>query len=337
MDKQNEIGVEDPVEIHFSNPLLLGDLEPKIEISPSADFDYTWSDAGRKLKIIPGENWKASKNYFVKIKDVKNLFLIRDSISLSFSTIDLPKVQSFYPEKDAKNVTIDIEDPLRVVFDRSLDNFNIKFEVSPRRVIGYKLDGDKKIIHFVFKDGYEKGRKYEIKLYAKTKEDESEKYQVIYETNFETEPPVIEEWSKDYESRISQAKKFTKAKIREGKYIDINLGIQIMTIFENGEVLDSFLISSGKRGMDTPKGQFEVSNKHPRPWSKTYGLYMPYWMAIVSSGKFGIHELPEWPGGYKEGQNHLGTPVSHGCVRLGIGAAKKVYDWADIGTPIIIY
>jgi lipoprotein-anchoring transpeptidase ErfK/SrfK len=64
---------------------------------------------------------------------------------------------------------------------------------------------------------------------------------------------------------------------------------------------------------------------------------MPYWMAIVPGGKFGIHELPEWPGGYKEGANHLGTPVSHGCVRLGVGPAQTVYNWADIGTPVVVH
>jgi lipoprotein-anchoring transpeptidase ErfK/SrfK len=97
------------------------------------------------------------------------------------------------------------------------------------------------------------------------------------------------------------------------------------------------MISSGKRGMDTPKGSFQIRNKFPRAWSKKYGLFMPYWMAIVPSGQFGIHELPEWPGGYKEGQNHLGTPVSHGCVRLGVGPAKIVYDWAEIGTAVIVH
>lgn len=89
--------------------------------------------------------------------------------------------------------------------------------------------------------------------------------------------------------------------------------------------------------MWTPTGEFKVHNKNPRAWSRTYGLYMPYWMAFVPSGKYGIHELPEWPGGYKEGANHLGTPVSHGCVRLGVGSAKAVYEWAEVGTPIVIY
>jgi lipoprotein-anchoring transpeptidase ErfK/SrfK len=89
--------------------------------------------------------------------------------------------------------------------------------------------------------------------------------------------------------------------------------------------------------MDTPRGRYAIQNKAVRPWSKAYSLYMPYWQAITPDGKYGIHELPEWPGGYKEGANHLGTPVSHGCMRLGIGPAKRVYEWAPIGTPVVIY
>lgn len=118
-----------------------------------------------------------------------------------------------------------------------------------------------------------------------------------------------------------------------GKKIVIHLKTQTMDVVENGEVLHSFQISSGKRGMQTPTGTFTVLNKSPRAYSKTYGLYMPFWMAFTTRGH-GIHELPEWPNGYKEGENHLGTPVSHGCVRLGVGSAKTVYDWAEVGTVV---
>ena len=97
------------------------------------------------------------------------------------------------------------------------------------------------------------------------------------------------------------------------------------------------MVSTGKRGMETKQGTFAIANKTPRAWSKKYGLFMPYWMALVKSGEFGIHELPEWPGGYKEGTNHLGTPVSHGCVRLGVGSAETVYNFAEVGTPVVIH
>ena len=64
---------------------------------------------------------------------------------------------------------------------------------------------------------------------------------------------------------------------------------------------------------------------------------MPYWMAITATGKYGIHELPVWPNGYREGEDHLGRPVSHGCIRLGLDSAKFMYEWSNIGTPIFIY
>ena len=159
----------------------------------------------------------------------------------------------------------------------------------------------------------------------------------MYSGYFETLPPAPETWEKDFALRLDQARRFTRPKISQGKYIDINLSVQIMSIFQDGKLVDSFLISSGKRGMDTPKGTHQIYNKSLRTWSKQYGLYMPYWMAIFPSGKYGLHELPEWPGGYKEGANHLGIPVSHGCVRLGVGAAEKVYNFADIGTPVVVY
>jgi lipoprotein-anchoring transpeptidase ErfK/SrfK len=337
IDKQSEIESQDAVVVNFYRPILARGVEPKINIYPEIEFEYSWSESGEKMVITPKEAWDLNKNYFVSVKDLKNIFLVNRDISFSFATRNYPEVSNFYPADRAQDVVIDIEDPLKVTFDKSLDNFNVKFETNPKRMIGYNLSEDKKTVSFIFQDGYEKGEEYQVGVYVKGKDEGQSDYHKIYESSFKAELPESPEWSNDFEKRLDQARRFTRAQVKNGKYIDINLGVQVMTIFENGKALESFLISSGKRGMDTPKGQFKVSNKHPRPWSKAYGLYMPYWMAIMPSGKFGIHELPEWPGGYKEGQDHLGTPVSHGCVRLGVGAAKRVYEWAEIGTPIVIY
>jgi len=121
-----------------------------------------------------------------------------------------------------------------------------------------------------------------------------------------------------------------------GKYIEINLSEQNLYTFEGTRLLNTYKISTGKWSMPTPEGEFTINNKDPRAYSATYKLYMPYWMSFIDS-KYGIHELPEWPDGTKEGEGHLGTPVSHGCVRLGRGAAQEVYDWAEIGTPVYIH
>ncbi|HEX8974217.1 MAG TPA: L,D-transpeptidase [Patescibacteria group bacterium] len=147
--------------------------------------------------------------------------------------------------------------------------------------------------------------------------------------------PIVRD--KNPATRLEEAKTYAKPQILDGKYIDISLSHQNMVLFENGQAVDAYLISSGKRGYDTPIGTYQIQNKVPRAWSRTYSLFMPHWMALVSDGKFGIHELPVWPGGYQEGANHLGIPVSHGCVRLGVGPAKRVYDWADVGTTVIVH
>lgn len=99
--------------------------------------------------------------------------------------------------------------------------------------------------------------------------------------------------------------------------------------------ISSFPVSTGIASMPTPKGTFRVLNKTPRAWSRAGGLWMPWWMHFSGRGH-GIHELPEWPNGKKEGAAHLGHAASHGCVRLGVGPAKQVYDWTPIGTPVII-
>ncbi|HPN54615.1 MAG TPA: L,D-transpeptidase family protein [Candidatus Moranbacteria bacterium] len=150
-------------------------------------------------------------------------------------------------------------------------------------------------------------------------------------------PLTSSERNKNPATRLQEAMVYAQPQILTGKYIDVSLAYQNIVIFENGKPLKAFLISSGVRGLYTPIGTFKIENKHPRAWSKNYGLWMPYWMAFLPSGEMGIHELPEWPGGYKEGANHLGTPASHGCIRLGMGSAKELYDWAEIGTPVVIH
>lgn len=126
-----------------------------------------------------------------------------------------------------------------------------------------------------------------------------------------------------------------KADIELPKRIEVNTGAQMLDYFLGGVRMGSFKISSGKASMPTPKGHYAIINKASKAWS-SYGLWMPYWMGM-GTGKFGFHELPIWPNGYREGENHLGKPVSHGCVRLGVGSAKFLYEWANVGTPVFIY
>lgn len=121
----------------------------------------------------------------------------------------------------------------------------------------------------------------------------------------------------------------------EGKYVLVDLSKQRLYRISGGTLEKTYVVSTGAWNTPTPVGTFSVNSKIRRAWSSTFKLWMPYWMAFIGT-EYGLHELPEWPNGYKEGQNHLGRPVSHGCIRLGVGDAAELYAWTDVGTPVVI-
>lgn len=127
-----------------------------------------------------------------------------------------------------------------------------------------------------------------------------------------------------------------KTLVKLAKRIEVNTGIEHeLSYFLGGVRIGKFPISAGLPNMPTPKGHFKIETKHPNAWS-SYGLWMPYWMNF-KNGKYGIHQLPYWSNGAVEGEESLGKPASHGCVRLGKEGAKAMYDFAEIGTEVFIY
>jgi len=337
IEPNKEVAPKDTIKIKFSEPMLPRQAIEAVEITPAVEVDYYWQDKNKTLLIVPASYWKPEQSYYISVSRAKSIMLTEVSSDLTFSTVEYPKLKEFYPPPGEKDVLLDIEDPVRAVFDKPIGDFNVKFIVRPFQDLAYEAEPESKEVKLLSKNELRRGQRYEIEIWAKHKDEDDSSYRKTFATFFETKPPPPPSWEKDFTLRLDQARRFTEPKIKEGKYIDLNLKSQVMTIFENGKLLDAYLVSSGKRGMPTPQGTFHIANKTPRAWSKKYGLYMPYWMALVSSGDFGIHELPEWPGGFKEGQSHLGTPVSHGCVRLGVGPAEIVYSWTEIGTPVVIH
>ncbi|MBI4434724.1 L,D-transpeptidase [Candidatus Uhrbacteria bacterium] len=124
------------------------------------------------------------------------------------------------------------------------------------------------------------------------------------------------------------------------KRIEIDRKAQLLQYAVGPYVLGEHRVSTGKPKTPTPKGTFRIVSKNNRAWSRRANLWMPKWMNFTGpgapAGRFGIHELPEWRSGKKEGASHLGVPVSGGCVRLGVGPAQTLYAWADVGTTVEI-
>jgi len=163
----------------------------------------------------------------------------------------------------------------------------------------------------------------------------SDKLELAFKTD-PTNPDTDGDGYKDGAEVLAGFDPLSSSKIKLPKKIEINLAKQKLAYFLGGVELGEFLVSSGTKAMPTPKGDFTVVNKSIKAWS-SYGLWMPYWIGLKGQ-RFGIHELPYWPNGVREGENHLGHPASHGCVRLGRnGEAKTIYNFAEVGILVHIY
>jgi LysM repeat protein len=122
----------------------------------------------------------------------------------------------------------------------------------------------------------------------------------------------------------------------KGKRIVVDLSAQRMYVYQNGQLLWNWVVSTGRPGQATAVGHYKVLNKLPNAYAYTWSLQMPYWLGIYWAGHLqnGIHALPIQANGQRLWAGYLGRPVSYGCVILGTKNAKTLYNWARVGTPV---
>jgi len=122
------------------------------------------------------------------------------------------------------------------------------------------------------------------------------------------------------------------------KRIVVDLSAQRMYVYQNGQILWNWVVSTGLPGRDTAVGSYKVLNKIPNAYASTWNLQMPYWLGIYWAGSLqnGIHALPIQSNGQRLWEGYLGQRVSYGCVILSTQNAATLYNWASVGTPVDI-
>jgi LysM repeat protein len=123
-----------------------------------------------------------------------------------------------------------------------------------------------------------------------------------------------------------------------GQRIVVDLSEQRMYVYQGGQLLWNWVVSTGRPGQTTAVGHYKVLNKIPNAYAYTWSLQMPYWLGIYWAGSLqnGIHALPIQANGQRLWDGYLGTPVSFGCVILSTQNAQTLYNWAAVGTPVDI-
>ncbi len=111
---------------------------------------------------------------------------------------------------------------------------------------------------------------------------------------------------------------------RGEREIRVFLALQYFGTYENGALVFWGPVSSGKKSRPTRPGKFVVKYKQRYKRSiKYHNAPMPY--SINYNGGYFIHE-----------QSLPGYPASHGCIRLLMADAKKLFYWAKIGDPVTV-
>jgi alkylation response protein AidB-like acyl-CoA dehydrogenase len=105
----------------------------------------------------------------------------------------------------------------------------------------------------------------------------------------------------------------------------IALTEQLAFLYRGDKLMAVATISTGRFDKPSPIGIFSVLDKKPFYRSKKYDNAPMPWMQRIDQYGIALH------GGYNPGY-----PASHGCIRLPLAFAKKLYSITDIGTPVLI-
>ncbi len=105
----------------------------------------------------------------------------------------------------------------------------------------------------------------------------------------------------------------------------VDLGRQRATVYRNGVRIGVSTISSGKDGYETPTGVFTILEKDVDHRSRTYDdAPMPFQQRLT------------WKGVALHAGNLPGFPASHGCVRLPLEFAKRLFTITPMGGTVVI-
>ena len=96
----------------------------------------------------------------------------------------------------------------------------------------------------------------------------------------------------------------------------VDVSSQTMTISQYGRVIYSWPVSTARPGYITPRGNYRPTRLHRMWYSRKYEMSPMPW-SVFFRGGYAIHGT--------NAVKRLGTPASHGCIRLHTSNAAKFY------------
>jgi len=138
-------------------------------------------------------------------------------------------------------------------------------------------------------------------------------------------PPAVAD---EYHNTI--ARTILNLQQSKDRWIEIDLTNQRLVAWSGSEAVYDVIISTGKDATPTPTGTFAIQSKHEIARMQGPGYDVPdVPFTMYYYGGYAIH------GAYWH--NNFGTPVSHGCTNVAVNHAEWLFNWADLGTPVVVH
>jgi len=121
-----------------------------------------------------------------------------------------------------------------------------------------------------------------------------------------------------------------RSTVKARKWIEIDLSQQRLYAHQNGKVVFTTRISSGRYPYRTPVGRFRIWSKVRRQTMSGPGYRLPnvQWV-MYFAGDNAIHGT-YW-------HHNFGRPMSHGCINATNQAARWLYRWAPLRTLVVVH
>jgi len=130
------------------------------------------------------------------------------------------------------------------------------------------------------------------------------------------------------------------------RLITISLQAQRLVAYDRGRVAVDTLVTTGRPALATDIGAMRVTRKDSpwtmqSPWPKGSPEWYPdtpvrmvLW--FTDNGE-GLHDASWQPDATLGPGSQNGPFASHGCVHLPLAAVTTLFQWAPIGTPVVVY
>ena len=131
-----------------------------------------------------------------------------------------------------------------------------------------------------------------------------------------------------------------------GQLITVSLQAQALIAYDRGRVIVDTLVTTGRPALPTDIGAMQVLSKDApwtmkSPWPRGSAEWYPdtpvQMVVWFTKNGEGLHDASWQPNATLGPGSQNGPYASHGCIHGPLAAVSVLFNWAPIGTPVVVY